>query len=579
MLRPLTLTAAEFEGLSLGHGSPSALAVLLDGQLAKRQMLVFDLVRQARAAGGEFRDTADSVSELMLAAEEKAPEAVRAVVAHPQVDLWAMRCRQLFERGDRAGLADHFGYLSALGAAAAVRAGISFTIRVPVVSGSVALPTLGVMHGLDSDAVTVRGDETGVTFDGHSQNWRPVRSVDLRSSGGPLLAIEDGDRYRGSYPWPATPPLSPAAFDRLSAACEQAWRIIVGNHPGYTAGAAAMLRALVPLTAPREGEDFSASNRRTCGAVGIVPPADPAALALLMLHECQHMKLGALLDLVDLCEPTAHPDRYRVGWRPDPRPVEAVLQGAYAHVSVTEVWRARRHTRADPSRAEFEYAYWRAQTTAAVDALLSSDELTDHGVSFVRGLARTLAGWADEPVSREAGLAAQVATAATATVWRLRNHRLYPDDLDLMRAAWHAGLTCPQPPAPALANPAEPAMPADPARLLTTIRRGWRAEPAGTGPASDLALLSGEPSTAAALYGASIQKAECVDEWAGLHAALAETDGSGVAERPERARALYLALVAERQPADGQRPVDPVAVARWCAVTAGKAPAGRAAHS
>jgi hypothetical protein len=79
------------------------------------------------------------------------------------------------------------------------------------------------------------------------------------------------------------------------------------------------------------------------------------------------------------------------------------------------------------------------------------------------------------------------------------------------------------------------------------------------------ALPAGDPSTAAALYAASIRQGECVDKWAGLHAALAETDGSGVAERPERARALYLALVAERRPADDQRPVDPVAVARWCA--------------
>ncbi len=567
-MQPLTLTAAEFESLSLGYGSPSALAVLLDGQLAKRQMLVFDLVRRARTAGGEIRDTADRVSDLILAAEEKAPEAVRAVVAHPQVDLWAMRCRQLFEHGDRAGLADHFGYFPALGAAAAVLAGISFAIRVPVVSGCVALPTLGAAHGLDSDEVTVRGDGAGVTFDGGSRNWTPVRNVDLRPAGGPLLAIEDVDRYRDSYPWPAAPRLSRAAFDRLSAACQQAWGIVVDNHPGYAAGAAAMLRALVPLAAPREGEDFSASNRRTCGAAGIAPPADPAALALLMLHECQHMKLGALLDLVDLCEPTAHPARYRVGWRTDPRPVEAVLQGAYAHVAVTEVWRARRHTSSSPRRAEFEYAYWRAQTTAAVDALLASDELTGHGLTFGQGLARTLAGWADEPVSPDAGLAARVATAATATVWRLRNHRVYPDDLDLMRAAWRSGLACPPPPAVTLADPADLADladladPADPARLLNAIRRG-RADPAVGRPASDLALLSGDPSTAAALYGASIQRAERVDEWAGLHAALAETNGSGVAERPERARALYRSLVA-----DDQRPVDPVAVARWCAAPA-----------
>ncbi|MFC7484659.1 HEXXH motif-containing putative peptide modification protein [Luedemannella flava] len=61
-------------------------------------------------------------------------------------------------------------------------------------------------------------------------------------------------------------------------------------------------------------------------------------MALLLIHEQQHMTLGAVYDLVPLCV-TNGEARHDAPWRLDPRPVPALLQGTFAHLGVTDFWR------------------------------------------------------------------------------------------------------------------------------------------------------------------------------------------------------------------------------------------------
>lgn len=63
-------------------------------------------------------------------------------------------------------------------------------------------------------------------------------------------------------------------------------------------------------------------------------------LALLLIQEFQHVKLGAVLDLYDLFDP-ADDRLLHAPWRDDPRPLEGLLQGTYAHLAVTDFWHAR----------------------------------------------------------------------------------------------------------------------------------------------------------------------------------------------------------------------------------------------
>lgn len=120
-----------------------------------------------------------------------------------------------------------------------------------------------------------------------------------------------------------------------------------------------------------------------------------SALALLMIHEFQHVKLGAVLDMTDLHDP--HDTRlFEAPWREDPRPLEGLLQGTYAHVGVTDFWRVRRFTAPDAGErehAEAEFALWFEHTLRATHVLAGSGSLTPLGLRFVEALRTTLEGW------------------------------------------------------------------------------------------------------------------------------------------------------------------------------------------
>jgi len=112
------------------------------------------------------------------------------------------------------------------------------------------------------------------------------------------------------------------------------------------------------------------------------------------VHEFQHTKLGAVLDLIDLVDPNTS-DRLTVGWRPDPRPIEAALQGAYAHLAIADIW--RRRSERDPALRP-RYTMYRDWTAEAIAALRAGDWLTPPGRHFTGRMAETALAY--ETVSR-----------------------------------------------------------------------------------------------------------------------------------------------------------------------------------
>jgi uncharacterized protein len=149
----------------------------------------------------------------------------------------------------------------------------------------------------------------------------------------------------------------------------------------------------MPLSAPAAGREISATARNAFGAVAAAMAADPAALALLLIHEFQHVKLGAMLDLYDLFDP-ADDRLFDAPWRQDRRPLEGLLQGTYAHVAVTDFWRIRRQAPgpcADAAASRF--AHWRVQTAKAIETLDGSGSLTLLGKRFVGAMGSTVSSW------------------------------------------------------------------------------------------------------------------------------------------------------------------------------------------
>jgi uncharacterized protein len=153
----------------------------------------------------------------------------------------------------------------------------------------------------------------------------------------------------------------------------------------------------MPMAAAPAGSDVSAAARHGFGAIGTALPDDPVTLALLLMHEFQHVKLGAVLDVYDLFDPD---DKrlYHAPWRKDSRPLEGLLQGTYAHLAVCDFWRVRAGLgEYDEPEAAERHEHWRAHTAAAIETLTDSGSLTPLGISFANAMRTAIA--ASGPIS------------------------------------------------------------------------------------------------------------------------------------------------------------------------------------
>ncbi|WP_306208510.1 aKG-HExxH-type peptide beta-hydroxylase [Actinoplanes sp. RD1] len=209
--------------------------------------------------------------------------------------------------------------------------------------------------------------------------------------------IMDRDPLRNQFGKPVLPPLPPDERAAFARTLDAAWDLLLREQPAHASAMRLALRAIVPLRTPADGSQTSASARGSFGAIGMSVPDDPVTAAELLVHEFQHEKLNALLDLLPLCAENG-PAVWHAPWRPDPRPASALLQGVYAFTGVTGFWKQRRlHTTGDEqAHAERLFAHWHEQVCYALDQLMSSGELTQHGKFFVTELGATLNDWAPE---------------------------------------------------------------------------------------------------------------------------------------------------------------------------------------
>jgi uncharacterized protein len=394
-----TLPGGDFAALAAGYGDQRAVGALAAAHLSVTRALL-----------GQVRDrttgtaSADAAWEVLTALD---PATLDELLIYPYVRVWATHCV-------REPVA-HSGHLAAIAVAGAIRAGLPAQLDVQVRDGHVHLPTLGRLRAGGGDGTatvstgsgwfTVRagaGAEHRVELDAMRPGsaWQPVRS--LRAAG-TVVVLEDTDLYRDCHQWPAAPRLTAAETDRWQHSYDAAWDLITRDYAGYAPGLSAGLTTIMPLAGDATGREVSAAARQAFGAVGAALPAAADTLALLLLHEFQHVKLGALFDLFQLCDPDDSRLFY-APWRDDPRPAQALLQGIYAHVAVTDFWRVRRH-RLDGDQAvaaAASFARWRAQTMEAANTLAGSGALTPLGARFVDGILTTLHEWEQEPVPCDA---------------------------------------------------------------------------------------------------------------------------------------------------------------------------------
>ncbi len=418
---PHTLPQAHFDALAAGFGDAESISYLSAGQRSINRMLL-RLVRERIDRG---RGLAAAGWDLLGRLDRAAPPAVGEVLAHPYVRAWAERClRPVGPAGTTSAAGADGRHLASIAAAAAIRSGTLAELDVPVTRGYVHLPTLGRLRVGDAAAATLAVQSAGafevrgVSGKWHVEpdvgeqdpSWEPVRQL---RAGDFAVLLEDTDPYRDCHQWPVTPRLTAAEAAAWQARFEEAWRLIEGSYPQYAPAIAAGLSVLLPLANDVPGREISAAAREAFGAIAVALPASGADLALLIIHEFQHVKLNAVYDLFDLFDRTDQRVFY-APWREDRRPLGALLQGTYAHIGVTDYWRLRRHavTGPDALAADEQFARWRMMTAEAIEALAASNGLTPLGTSFAAGMHATVQPWLHEKVAGAAEAAARDWAAA-----------------------------------------------------------------------------------------------------------------------------------------------------------------------
>ncbi|HEY1670745.1 MAG TPA: FxsB family cyclophane-forming radical SAM/SPASM peptide maturase [Trebonia sp.] len=409
--------------LASGLGGAEAIGQLRLGQLSLQRGLpvaVYEAGLSAPAVPPPTRDLLRTAWLALALADRDGSDAVNAVLGHPYLRAWAVRCLGRLGRGDPGGsnadrsLAADLGHLGAVAAVAAIRGRARARLTVPVIDGSVHLPGLGrltvggadgetqAVLEIEADWVRVRLGADGwrlprpsvlagdtcpaepCTPDGapaltdaaRPAVWDPVRVL---TAPGIRVTLEDTDPYRDCYQWPAAPRLTDQEFARWQRTFGLAWREIQEYHPAYAPALAVGLTALTPIVPTPVGADVTVAARQGFGAVGTALPDSPATLALLLIREFQRVKLAAVLDRYDLFDPA------------DNRLVE-LLDGAYANLAVTEFWRVRaglgQHDRAEAAE---RYQYWRENTAAAIKTVAGSSALTPLGRHFVGQMRNAIA--------------------------------------------------------------------------------------------------------------------------------------------------------------------------------------------
>ncbi|MFG2502347.1 aKG-HExxH-type peptide beta-hydroxylase [Streptomyces sp. NPDC048441] len=412
----MTLASASSVLAELARTRPTEAgeAALRAGLHARRLVLLKSLLaridRQRDRVDPAVRHRFDRDWSVLERAEEADPTAVRDVVNYPMTGAWLA---EILAAPEGHAFERHLAHFGAVAATAAVRAGCRVTMDIEVPSGLLALPGLGVLRcpagrarlriGAGLLRIMGSGPSGGVVLyaqpgdrrlHGGSSHWSGLRTLPDAA-----VVLDDLDPYRvpPSGVGPAALPAAERKND-LYRPWARRWRgaqeLLAATDPDRAAEIGAVLRAVVPISSgPRRAgqHPMSATLRAAPGAVLASLPAGAEEMAEVLVHEAHHTKLAAFQELVPLCEPTGDAV-HRVGWRPDLRPIAGVLQGAYAHLALTDLWRRVRAGTgmAEPwrRRATEQFEIYREQVEGALSILLESDELTFAGREFAQEMDR-----------------------------------------------------------------------------------------------------------------------------------------------------------------------------------------------
>ncbi len=412
-----SLNQEQLRNLASGGGGQAVMQELIAAQYSKHLILLRGVVEAVSADSKEIGRQVRQAVDLLSAAHRRDPESTAARIRHPGSGAWATRT-VLAARAGRAMPGAEPSRLSGLAAAAAVSAGLCAEIAVPVMADTVVLPSLGsavvtggeavVRSGPDRNEIVSSAGTVQVPSDPYQDapSWRGMRRL---GTGDFDVLLDDIDPFRLPASANVAPRLTDADVADWQAIVSEAWQLLKADHRADADEAAAVVTVVVPLVAPEEGIS-SSSSAEAFGAIAMSKPPSPQSCAATIVHELQHLKLSAVIDIVPLTDKDRG-DRFYVGWRDDPRPASGLLQGAYAHLGLLRFWRQELRSRRGDAQltAQREFARWLPATVQAVATLEASQCLTPEGRNFTAGMRDVLSDMVSESVPIAATTLAEAA--------------------------------------------------------------------------------------------------------------------------------------------------------------------------
>jgi len=594
----LRLSRDDVSDLARTGGGATTLATLRTGQRSRRLLLLREVIIAARnhPAAVHAARLAHAVTCLDSLQRQRSA-AVGQLLDHPLVGAWAAHCLRRLRSPDPAGgavpLWVDLAHLNAVAGAAGIRAGAGVDIDVPVRDGAAALPGLGVarlpggsrfgiarLHG-DADRYVVERlhhqvvvpHPTDPSGEQDGGDWLPLRRWVLEQGERRLnVVLDDLDPYRDCHGLQSAGRLALQEARDWHRRLAEAWQVLCDGHPHRAAELSAAPLVIVPLVGARSGPGVNGTARDSTGAVAMSPPVDGVDLAQSLVHEFQHSKLGALLDLVDLYEPDDE-RRFYSPWRPDPRPLGGLLQAVYAFLAVADFWRRQLEAGDEPrvALAQYKLARSEQQLATALQTLRQAGTLTDAGWLFTAELTEAVRTVHQLPLPQAVRTVAAVVNEHHRLSWRLRNRMPQQAVIGALAEAFLAGFP-PDRHLPASSCAATAAQRYD-VEPLDDLARGDRADTLAVARSprhardvtGDRALLDGDHRAASAAYLAELAADPGSSfAWAGL--ALARQHDPAAAGPVYRDAPEVIAAVTRelrRRLGDGAPPPD--AVARWLA--------------
>jgi HEXXH motif-containing protein len=456
-LRRHQLSRAHFYALARGQGDADAIQSLWSTQRSRRMALLRYLLDEAERDPQRLMGPLPPAEAVWTVFERSNPSRERqdAILLHPQIGSWLTYCVRRLEGHATSDvpLWVHTGYLHVYALTIAAASGASYSGSVPLWYGRVVLPTLGSVDVGGDDPASVADAELGDRElrlwtsrnkaivrlrDADCPQWWPLRSISVGSSMRLNIRLDDIDPFRDMADPVPPKRLTDVEFAHWHRLVEGAWEIICADDPDVAKAIAAGVRSIVPIpTAPGWGTR-SASSGDAFGSVMVSMPPDETTMAVSIVHEFQHIKLGGLMHLCVL-HARDTPNHY-APWREDPRPLGGFFQGIYAFLGIAAFWRARRKALSDVERsaADFEYLYARRQTEEALHVLTNSADLTDAGRAVVEGMVARVREWHDDAVGADAARLASLVADSHRAGWRIRHLRPDPATIEGLVRNWLA---------------------------------------------------------------------------------------------------------------------------------------------